>query len=53
MLDFVNEIITCFRLFISFLFNYSLPGINLSIGYIALACMILVVVINYILGSVR
>lgn len=51
MVDFFNELIGCYRLFVQFLFSYSFSGI--PVGFIILACMIFMIVVYYILGSVR
>lgn len=51
MLDFFNEILSCFGIFINFLFFYTLSGI--PVGYIILSCIVFMVIVDYILGSVR
>lgn len=51
MLDFFNQMMGCYRLLVQWLFSYKLSGI--SVGYIILACLVFVLVFNYVLGRIR
>lgn len=51
MLDFLNEILQCYKLLVDFLFVYKLAGV--PVGYIIAACFIFVIVVRYILGGIK
>lgn len=50
LLDFFNECLDVYGMFVEFLFTYSLSGI--PVGFIILACLVFSAIVFYILGSV-
>lgn len=53
MVQFFNDIISCYGKFTQFLFEYTPPGLNVPYGYLILACMVFIIVVDYILRSIR
>lgn len=51
MIDFLNDVLDVYKMYIDFLFSYSLSGI--PVGYIFIACVALELIIYFILHSVR
>lgn len=51
MVEFLNECIHCYRLFIDFLFRFTLSGV--PVGYILLACILMSLIIHYMLGVIK
>lgn len=54
MSDFFNEIIACYKLTVDFFFGfYIIPGTQMSLGFMILACIIFTALIYYILRGIR
>lgn len=51
MLDFVNEMISCYGLFVDWLFSYAIGGI--PVAFIMIAGILFMTVVNYILKGIR
>lgn len=51
ILDFFSSLISCFAEWINFLFRYSIGGIPL--GVYIVSCLVFIVIVHYILGSMR
>lgn len=53
MVDFMNEAFSCYQKAIEFVFELTLPGTEISYGYFILACVVFILVVSYILRSIR
>lgn len=51
VVDFFNSCVSCYKLFIDWLFTYSISGI--PVGYIFLACLLFEFFVFYILGGLK
>lgn len=51
MLDFFNEVLDLYTLYVNFLFSYKLASV--PVGYILIACIALRLIVYFILHSVR
>ena len=51
MVEFLNDSIHCYKLFIEFLFRFSLSGI--PVGFIIMACIVMSLIIHYLIGVVK
>lgn len=53
MLDFFNEILQCFQMFVSMFFNDLPFASGVSIGWLLLTMTIFGIVIHYVFGRLR
>ena len=53
MVQFFNEVFACYQKFVEFLFQYNAPGTGIPFGYLILASMIFIIVVDYILRTIR
>lgn len=51
MVDFLNGIIACYKLFVDWLFSYKISGVQ--IGFILLACLVLGIIEHYLVGRLK
>lgn len=51
MVDFFNDALSAYKLYVDWLFTFKLSGI--SVGYIILALIVFGIVFHYILGRIK
>ncbi len=51
MIEFFNECIQIYKRYIEFLFRFSLSGI--PVGYILMACIIMLLIYHYLIGALK
>lgn len=51
MVQFLNDILTCYKMYVEWLFTYKIAGI--AVGYIILACLVMGVIEHFIIGRLK